>query len=70
MLFAACFSTLQQVLAAVCEGMHRFFALGIISGGVAFMRFIYGALFLVIFNWGIEGGLMAVTLAAITTIVF
>ena len=70
MLFAACFSTLQQVLAAVCEGMHRFFALGIISGGGAFMRFIYGALFLVIFNWGIEGGLMAVTLAAITTIVF
>ena len=44
MLFAACFSTLQQVLAAVCEGMHRFFALGIISGGVAFMRFIWCSL--------------------------
>jgi O-antigen/teichoic acid export membrane protein len=67
MLFAACFSTLQQVLAAVCEGMHRFFALGIISGGSAFLRFIFGALFLVIFNWGVEGGLLAVAFAAITT---
>jgi len=70
MLFAACFSTLQQVSAAVCEGMHRFFALGIISGGGAFMRFIYGALFLLVFNWGVEGGLLAVAFAAITTIVF
>jgi O-antigen/teichoic acid export membrane protein len=70
MLFAACFSTLQQVLAAVCEGMHRFFALGIVSGGCAFMRFIFGVLFLVVFNWGIEGGLIAVAFAAITTIIY
>jgi O-antigen/teichoic acid export membrane protein len=70
MLFAACFSILQQVLAAVCEGMHRFFALGIVSGGCAFMRFIFGVLFLVVFNWGIEGGLIAVAFAAITTIIY
>ena len=70
MLFAACFSTLQQVLAAVCEGMHRFFALGIVSGGCAFMRFIFGVLFLVVFNWGIEGGFIAVAFAAITTIIY
>ena len=70
MLFAACFSTLQQVLAAVCEGMHKFFALGIVSGGCAFMRFIFGVLFLVVFNWGIEGGLIAVAFAAITTIIY
>ena len=70
MLFAACFSTLQQVLAAVCEGMHKFFALGIISGGSAFMRFIFGVLFLVVFNWGVEGGLIAVAFAAITMIIY
>ena len=70
MLFAACFSTLQQVLAAVCEGMHRFFALGVVSGGCAFMRFIFGVLFLVVFNWGIEGGFIAVAFAAITTIIY
>ena len=70
MLFAACFSILQQVLTAVCEGMHRFFVLGIISGGSAFLRFIFGALFLVVFNWGVEGGLLAVAFAAITTTVY
>jgi O-antigen/teichoic acid export membrane protein len=70
MLLAACFSTLQQVLAAVCEGMHKFFALGIVSGGCALMRFIFGVLFLVVFNWGIEGGLIAVAFAAITTIIY
>ena len=70
MLFAACFSTLQQVLAAIFEGMHRFLALGIISGGCAFMRFIFGVLFLVVFNWGIEGGIIAVAFAAITTIIY
>ena len=32
------------------------------------MRFIFGALFLVFFNWGIEGGLIAVAFASITTL--
>lgn len=70
MLLATCFSAFQQVLVAVCEGMQRFLALGIISGGGALARLLFAILFVVILGWGIEGGLLAVTFAASSALVF
>ena len=70
MLLATCFSAFQQVLIAVCEGMQRFFALGIISGGGALGRRLFAILFVVVLGWGIEGGLLAITFAASSAIVY
>ena len=70
MLLATCFSAFQQVLIAVCEGMQRFLALGIISGGGALGRLLFAILFVVVLGWGIEGGLLAVTFAASSAIVY
>ena len=70
MLLAACFSTVQQVLVAVCEGMHRFLALGIISGGGAFMRVFFALFFVIFFGWGVEGSLLAITFASFSAIVY
>ena len=70
MLLATCFSAFQQVLIAVCEGMQRFLALGIISGGGALGRLLFAILFVVVLGWGIEGGLLAVTFAASSVIVY
>ena len=70
MLLATCFSSFQQVLIAVCEGMQRFLTLGIISGGGALGRLLFAILFVVILGWGIEGGLLAISFAASSAIVY
>ena len=64
LLLAACFAAFQNVLIAVCEGMQRFLTLGIISGGGSLARLLFAILFVVVLEWGIEGGLLAVTFAA------
>ena len=68
MLLAASSLILQQVLVATCEGMHRFSELGIISSGMALTRFICALIFVVVFGWGVEGGLLAVACAGAAAI--
>ena len=70
MLLATFFAAFQNVLIAVCEGMQRFLTLGIISGGGSLARLLFAILFVVVLGWGIEGGLLAVTFAAFSALVF
>ena len=70
MLLAACFSSFQQIFIAVCEGMQRFFSLGMISGGGALAKILFAVLFVVIFDWGVEGGLLALSFATFSALAY
>ena len=70
MLIAASFSIFQQVLLTVCEGMQRFFSLGIIAGGGSLARVLFVLLFVVILKWGIEGGLLALSFATSSAVAY
>ena len=69
-LLATCFAAFQNVVIAACEGMQRFLTLGIISGGGSLARLLFAILFVVVLGWGIEGGLLAVTFAVFSGLVF
>jgi len=69
-LLATCFAAFQNVVIAACEGMQRFLTLGIISGGGSLARLLFAILFVVVLGWGIEGGLLAVTFAVSSGLVF
>ena len=70
MLIAASFSIFQQVLLTVCEGMQRFFSLGIIAGGGSLARVLFVLLFVVILKWGVEGGLLALSFATSSAVAY
>jgi O-antigen/teichoic acid export membrane protein len=70
MLVAASLSPFQQVLLSVCEGMQRFFALGIMSAGGALSRLLFALLFVVILRWGVEGGLLALSFATSSAVAY